>query len=599
MAVKPFRGLLRRQPEEPIPEAEPERCLSCQADLRESRLYAQYKVCHACGFHYHLTARERIALLADPGTFEPHDDDVSALDPLDFALRRPYRSRIIEAQRRTGLTEAALTGTAAMFGREVVLGAIDYGFLGGSIGVAAGERLARAFERAARRRAPLIIVYSSAGTRMQEGLLALMQVPRVAAAARALARARVPHVAVLTDPTTGLAYVGLANVADYLIAEPNAVLGYAALRVVEEAQREGLPEGAHSSASHAAAGLVDAVIARPDLRDALGLVLDVMMNSYRLSPSREARIREGGHTYRAAWEQVQLSRHEGRPTAAEFALGVVSPFVELRGDRCGTDDDSVVAGIGSLAGQSVVVIAHNRRSRTGQAWVRAAGLRKARRAIALASRFDLPLLAFIDTPGFEPTLENEEAGLGAAATAVVRDLLDVNVPTLAVITGEGGSEAAMTFAIADRVLMLDNAVFEVIRPEDAAGILAGRPAGAQETRDVAERLRLTSHDCLRLRVIDATVPEPADGAHANRDEAIRLLRRALIRHLVDVQRQRPGRRLKQRWRRYRELGPVHTSVRGKLERRLAHLGERVTELRSRLRRRGPRYRNDDVPGIPL
>lgn len=590
---------MRRDAAIRAPESEAERCLSCQADLRDSRLYAQYKVCHACGFHYHLTARERIALLADPGTFEPHDEDVSALDPLDFALRRPYRGRIIEAQRRTGLTEAALTGTAAMFGREVVLGVIDFGFLGGSVGVAAGERVARAFERAARRRAPLVLVYSSAGTRMQEGLLALMQVPRVAAAARALAQARVPHVAVLTDPTTGLAYVGLANLADYLVAEPNAMLGYAALRQVEAAERTDLPKGAHTSASHAARGLVDAVIPRPDLRDGLGLVLDVVMNSYRLSPTREGRRKEARHTYRAAWEQVQLSRHEGRPTAAEFALGVVSPFVELRGDRCGSEDESVVAGVGSLAGQSVVVIAHNRRGQDGQRWVRAAGLRKARRAIAFASRFDLPLLTFIDTPGFEPTLENEESGLGAAATTVVRELLEVSVPTIAVVTGEGGSEAAMTFAVADRVLMLDNSVFEVIRPEDAASILAGGPPGAHDTKEVAERLRLTSHDCLRLRVADATVPEPADGAHAHREEAIRLLRRALVRHVVEVQRERPKRRLKRRWKRYRELGPVHTSLHGKLERRLAHLGDRFHEWRSRIGWRGRRTTNDDIRNIPL
>lgn len=597
MPVRTFRGILRRAPAEPPPPADHERCLSCQADLRDSRLYAQFKVCHACGFHFHLTAQERVALLVDPGSFEPRDEDVSAIDPLEFALRRPYRSRIIEAQRRTGLAEAALTGTAAIFGREVVLAVIDFGFLGGSIGVAAGERLARAFEHAARRRAPLVAVYSSSGTRMQEGLLALMQVPRVVTAARALAQARVPHVAVLTDPTTGLAYVGLVNLADYLIAEPHAILGYAALRVVEAAEREALPSGAHTSASHAARGLVDAVIARPDLRDGVGLVLDVLMNSYRLSPGREARVRESGHTYRAAWEQVQLSRHEGRPTAAEFALGTVAPFVELRGDRCGGDDDAVVVGVGSLAGQSVVVLAHNRRSASGQGWVRAAGVRKARRGIALANRFDLPLIAFIDTPGFEPTHDNEEAGLAAAVTACVRDLLEARVPTIAVITGEGGSEAAMAFAAADRVLMLDNAVFEVVRPEDAASILGESHAHA--AREVAERLRLTSHDCLRLRVIDDTVPEPGEGAHANREEAIHLLRRALIRHLVACQRERPSRRLKRRWKRYRQLGPVHTSVRGTLERRLAHLAERLAELRARLRRRPARVPHDDVSGIPL
>ncbi len=535
-------------------------------------------------------------MLLDPESFREHDSDVTAIDPLDFVGRRPYRSRIIESQRRTGLTEAAVSGTGSLFGREIAIVVLDFSFLGGSVGVVAGERLARAFERAARRRIPLVAVYSSSGTRMQEGLLALFQVPRVAAAAEQLRRAGVPHVAIATDPTTGLLYSGILNLADYLIAEPGAVLGYAAMRVLQE--REQLPEGAHTSEAHLQHGLVDAVVPRPELREVVGAVLDVLLSSYRLSPARRVRLRESGHTYRSAWEQVQLSRHEGRPTAAELALAIVSPFVELRGDRCGADDASVVAGFGSLAGQSLVVIAHNRRPKDGSGWVHASGLRKARRAIELASRFELPILTLIDTPGFDPSHENEESGLGAAATECLRALLTAPVPTVAVVTGEGGSEAAMVFSVADRLLMLDNAVFEVIRPEDAAAILFGedRERGPEEA---AERLRLTSHDCLRLRVIDDTVPEPREGAHVRRDEAARLLRRALIRHLVEVQKEKPGRRLKRRLHRYRSLGPVHTSLRGRIERRVAHLADAAAgwweRMRRRTERRSPLHGDEQIP----
>lgn len=594
MRVK-LRTAGRRQA--PPQEREPERCLSCQADLRDSRLYAQFRVCHACGRHYQVPARERLAMLLDPESFREHDSDITAIDPLDFVGRRPYRARVIEAQRRTGLTEAALTGTGSLFGREVSVVVLDFAFLGGSVGVVAGERIARAFERAARRRIPLLAVYSSAGTRMQEGLLALFQVPRVAAAADELRRAGVPHVAIATDPTTGLLYSGILNLADYLVAEPGAIVGYAAMRVLQE--RGDLPEDAHTSEAHLAHGLVDAVVPRPELREVVGAVLDVLLSSYRLSPARRVRLREAGHTYRSAWEQVQLSRHEGRPTAAELALAIVSPFVELRGDRCGDDDPSVVAGFGSLAGQSMVVVAHNRRPKEGSGWVRASGLRKAKRAIELAVRFDLPIVTFIDTPGFDPSHGNEEAGLGASATECLRALLTAPVPTVAVITGEGGSEAAMVLSVADRLLMLDNAVFEVVRPEDAAAILfgQGREGGPEE---VAERLRLTSHDCLRLRVIDDTVPEPREGAHVRREEAARLLRRALIRHLVEIQRERPGRRLKRRLQRYRALGPVHTSLRGRIERRLAHLTDAAAGWWERVRRRTDRRGAIDVSEqIPL
>lgn len=247
--MKTIRDLLRRAESAEGPEltAEHERCLSCQADLEGSRSYQQLRVCHSCGFHFHLSARERLATLLDAGSFHEDDRGVTALDPLSFQSKQSYRSRVISAQRRTGLAEAALTGTGAILGREVVLAVLDFSFLGGSIGVAAGERLARAFEKAADRRAPLISICSTSGTRMQEGLLALMQLPRVVAAARRHHRAGLAHIAVLTDPTTGSAYTGFVNLADFVVAEPNALLGYAAMRVLQEHAGAEMPGDAHTS----------------------------------------------------------------------------------------------------------------------------------------------------------------------------------------------------------------------------------------------------------------------------------------------------------------------------------------------------------------
>ena len=150
MAVKTLRGFLRREAAPEIPAGEPahEHCLSCGADLEGSRSYERYRVCHSCGFHFHLSARERIASLLDPGTFHEDDRGVTAIDPISFQGRQSYRSRVINTQRRTGLTEAALTGTGSIFGREIVVAIVDFSFLGGSIGVVAGERLAGAFEKA-------------------------------------------------------------------------------------------------------------------------------------------------------------------------------------------------------------------------------------------------------------------------------------------------------------------------------------------------------------------------------------------------------------------------------------------------------------------
>ena len=602
--VKSLKSMLRRPetPEEAPGEPLHEHCLSCGADLEGSRSYERYRVCHSCGFHFHLSARERLASLLDAGSFHEDDRGVTAIDPISFHGKQSYRSRIISAQRRTGLTESALTGTGAILGRDIVIAVLDFSFLGGSIGVVAGERLARAFEKAASRRSAVVVVCSTSGTRMQEGLLALMQAPRVAVAVRHHARSGLPFVSVLTDPTTGSAYTGFVNLADFILAEPNALVGYAALRALQETRGSDLPAHAHTSESHLAKGLIDAVIPRPQLRDALVVMLDLLLNDVQVTAPRDVREGRATHPQLAAWQQVQISRHEQRPTASEFIARMTTSFMALRGDRTGQDDAAVVAGIASLNGESIMFVAQDRAhdGNGSDGYIRAAGFRKATRAIRLAGKLKLPLVTLIDTAGAHPTLESEEGGIGHAIAHCMATMLDAPIPTLTVITGEGNSEAAVALAVADRVLMLENAVYEVIRPEDAATILYQEAGRAGEA---AERLRLTSHDCLKLGITDRTIAEPRDGAHTDHGEASELLRRGILRELNAIRRVRPKRRLDRRYARYREIGSTRSWLRGRLERRMAHFFDRLGGMADRVRLRGTtgRRRMDfgDHPDIPV
>lgn len=601
--MRNIKELIRRteeqeSAEEPAPH---ETCLSCSADLEGSRSYERYRVCHSCGFHFHLTARERAAALLDTGSFRESDRGVTNIDPVQFSTdRQSYRRRVINAQRRTRMAEAALTGTGTLFGREVVLAILDFSFLGGSIGIVAGERLARAFEKAAGRRTPIITVMSTSGTRMQEGILALMQVPRVAAAALKFGREGLPHIVVLTDPTTGSAYSGIVNLADYIVAEPNALVGYGALRVLEEQEGHELPGGAHTAESHLEHGLIDAIVPRAQLRESLALLLDVLMSDFRLSSPRRQQEARARHSPHSALQQLQLSRHEQRPTAADFIAHMTTSFVQLRGDRSGQDDPAIVAGFASLSGEPLVIIGQVRSHNAADQRIHAAGFRKATRAMHLAARFNLPVVTLIDTAGADVSLECEEAGLGAAMAECLATMLELPVPTIAVITGEGNSEAAVTMACADRVLMLDNAVYEVIRPEDAARALAQADESTESTESVAERLRITSHDCLRLGIADAAVPEPGEGAHASHEEAAVLLRRSILRELTRTESMRPRTRVERRYARYRHTGATRARMRGTIERRLAHLFDRTGSAWDRIRGRG-RRRNDygDAPGIPV
>lgn len=582
--MRNLRDLLRRTEEaDDEPVADREVCLACGSDLEGSRSYQRYRVCHSCGFHFHLSARERVALLLDPASFRETDRGVTNIDPISFSTaKQPYRSRVINAQRRTGLSEAALTGTGSLFGREVVVAALDFSFLGGSIGVAAGERLARAFEKAASRRVPVVTICSTSGTRIQEGILALMQVPRVAVAAMKHGNEGLPHIAVVTDPTTGSAYTGFVNLADYIVAEPNALMGYAAMRVVEEQSQQDLPPDAHTSERHLEHGLIDAVVPREQLRDSIALLLDMLLTDIRLSAGARGRAREMSHTHLPALKQVELSRHAGRPSAADLIDRMTPLFLPLRGDRTGRDDPAIVAGLAAPGGEPVMFIGEERaRGVRGSGWVTAAGFRKATRAMRIAAKFNLPIVTLIDTAGARPALESEDAGLGAAIAECMATLLSTPTPTLAVITGEGSSEAAVALATADRVLMLDNAVYEVVKPEDAARIYHD-PEG---TGDLAERLRLTSHDCLRLGIVDTLVPEPGEGAHSNPEEAAAILRRAILRELVRAGEMNPRRRLRNRHERYRHMGSTRARLRGTLERRLAHVTDRLGSMFGKSRER--------------
>ena len=585
-----LRGLLRRDTDgDRSGEERLARCLACDEDLAGMREYERHRVCRTCGHHFHLGARERVAAVLDPGSFRETDRSITALDPIQFRERQPYRRRVLEAQRRTGLTEAALTGTGTLYGREVVIAALDFSFLGGSIGVASGERLARAFERAARRGLAVVTVLSTSGARMREGLLALMQLPRLATAHQKLSEKGLPHVTLLSDPATGSAFAGLANLADFIIAEPDALVGYSALRQVREGTGGELPEDAHTSESHLRRGLIDAIVPREDLRPSLGLLIDLLMSNYELRPMGRPEREPREYSRLEAWRQVQLSRHENRPTTPDLIRRMTTTFVEIHGDRSGEDDPSISAGIGLLGGEAVMLVGQNRlRGLAGPGAIGPSGFHKARRAMRLARKFRLPLVTLLDSAGARPDLAAEEAGLGDAIARCMREMLRATSPSLAVITGEGASEAAVAMAVADRVLMLENAVYEVVSPEDAARRLYGEVVRADE---VAERLRLTSHDCLRLGIVDTIVPEPGEGAHTNHDEAALLLRRYLVRALTAIQRERPRRRLSRRRDRYRNTGETHAWLRGRLERRVADLSDRFSEWRRRMGRhprRAPR-----------
>jgi acetyl-CoA carboxylase carboxyl transferase subunit beta len=251
----------------------PNTCPRCGSHYRDDELEQTLRVCRQCGHHFPMSVRERIAHLADAGTFVERDAELRSADPLGFFDLKAYTERLAQAEMETGLGDALVAGEAAIERRPCELAVMEFSFMGGSMGSAVGEKFARACERAAERRTPLVSVTASGGARMQEGILSLMQMPKTISAVDALREARSPYITVMTHPTTAGVLASFASLADVIVSEPGALLAFTGPRVVQQTTREKLPDDFGLAESNSRFGHVDAIIRRPDLRPYLGRLL--------------------------------------------------------------------------------------------------------------------------------------------------------------------------------------------------------------------------------------------------------------------------------------------------------------------------------------
>lgn len=243
------------------------RCPGCAETLFREDLKAQGQVCHGCGHHFRITAQERIALFSDEGSFVRHDAQLSPCDPLGFVDSKSYADRIVASQAKARENDAYIAGSCTVDGVPVELGVFNFRFMGGSMGSVVGEAITRQYERAAERKVAAIVVSSSGGARMQEGLLSLMQMAKTCAAlGRLQEKAGQPYISILTDPTTGGVAASFAMLGDLILAEPNALIGFAGPRVIEQTIGESLPEGFQTSEYLLAHGMIDQVVHRLDLK---------------------------------------------------------------------------------------------------------------------------------------------------------------------------------------------------------------------------------------------------------------------------------------------------------------------------------------------
>jgi len=451
------------------------------------------------------TSRSALPLL------EEWDRELSSADPLGFpGYEAPNAD---EESVRTGVTHLGAT--------QVALIECRFDRYGGTMGAAAGERIVRAFGRATERRLPMAAVVASGGARLQEGVVSLIQMARTATAVSGFANAGLLSAAVFTPHTTGGVYASWGSLADLRAAQPGSTIGFGGPRVVAELTGRLPPLNSHTAESAYVHGLVDALLEPEEQVSWLAAVLTSAATPLELPAGRPARP---GPTVGAgdAWLVLRNARSSRRPSGLEWASWLTEGWVELRGS-----DPTIRAGLSTIAGARVMVVAMDRHA-YGDAAARQgpAAFRLARRAMRLADRLSIPVLTLIDTPGADPAPTAEAGGIAGEIARTLQVMAELDVPTVALCVGEGGSGGAIALAHTDEFLVLSGSVFSVIGPEAGAAILHRDSARAPE---LARALRIGAADLMRMRIIDSIVEETdLDPVRRVRERVVAALTRAEI-----------------------------------------------------------------------
>lgn len=574
------KGRLRRRPE--APEGLLKKCNKCGAAILSEEVINGAYICPKCHGYFRVPAYKRIEMIADEGSFEEWDMDLDGMDgPPDPLQFKGYSEKIKKLREQTGLKEAVVTGRVKINGTQAVIGVCDGRFMMASMGYAVGEKITRAVERATNEKLPVILFTCSGGARMQEGIISLMQMEKTSAALKRHSDAGLLYVTVLTDPTTGGVTASFAMLGDIIIAEPQALIGFAGPRVIEQTIGEKLPEGFQRAEFLLEHGFVDQIVKRENMKPVLGRILKMhdhvhpdcrkgkeIRKSDRTEPVQKAGMTEKKAGKKAveqeswsersltAWERVCRSRAKERPVGKDYIDILFEDFVELHGDRYYRDDPAIIGGIAYFQGICVTVIAQAKGRTTKEnlernfAMPSPEGYRKARRLMKQAEKFHRPVINFVDTPGAFCGMEAEERGQGEAIARNLFELSGLKVPVLSVVIGEGGSGGALALAVADEVWMLENSVYSVLSPEGFASILW---KDSSRSAEAAKMMKLTAADLKKLGVIERVFPEPQNFSVLTMKPTAELLRAGLAEFLTKYQKLETKDLLEGRYERFRKL----------------------------------------------
>jgi acetyl-CoA carboxylase carboxyl transferase subunit beta len=429
-----------------------------------------------------------------------------------------YAAELAAATEKTGLDEAVVTGEGRMRGRRVVVVACEFGFLAGSIGVDAAERLVVAIARATAEGLPLLAAPVSGGTRMQEGTIAFVQMIKISSAIAAHKSAGLPYLVYLRHPTTGGVMASWGSLGHVTVAEPKALLGFLGPRVYQALYDRPFPPDVQTSENLYAHGLVDAVVPPEQIADILDRALTVL-------DSRRADLAEVPDPPDAdipdidTWESVTISRRPDRPGVRRLLRYAATDVIPLNGTGQGESDPGLLIALARFGGSPCVFLGQDRRGQTTAHPLGPGALREARRGMRLAAELNLPLMTVIDTRGAALSVEAEEGGMAGEIARCLADLVTLEAPTLTLLLGEGTGGGALALLPADRVIAAQHAWLSPLPPEGASAIVH---RDLDHAPDMARAQGVRSLDMRAAGIVDRIVVEKPDAADEPEAFCVRL-----------------------------------------------------------------------------
>lgn len=566
-----------------VPKGILRKCKKCGSVVFAEDVKERGYVCPKCGGYFRVHAYRRIEAIADAGSFQPWFEGMTTKNPLDY---EGYPEKILKLQEKTGLDEAVTTGEATIGGVRTALAVCDGRFLMASMGQVVGEKITRTVERATKEEIPVIIFACSGGARMQEGMVSLMQMAKTSAALKRHSDSGNLYISVLTDPTTGGVTASFAMLGDIILAEPNALIGFAGPRVIEQTIGQKLPKGFQRSEFLLKHGFVDAIVERKNMKETLMRILKLHEKSDRADVAQEREdisLREERKdnvdkdsdenavfgerqeqtvaedtqkTKLSPWDRVLISRRNDRPVGEDYINRLFTEFTEFHGDRYCKDDPAIIGGIARFHGIAVTVIAQSKGHNTKENVERNFGMpspdgyRKALRLMKQAEKFNRPVICFVDTPGAFCGLEAEERGQGEAIARNLFEMSSLSVPVLTIVIGEGGSGGALAMAVSDEVWMLENSVYSILSPEGYASILW---KDSKRAKEAAKVMKMTADDLKKMGIVEKVFEEPENYTADTMDSVVHRMDEDMLQFLHDSKKMSGEEIAEKRYMRFRNM----------------------------------------------